>query len=175
MTSPDGTTWTVQSGIVNNDWKAVTFGDGRFVAVSVSVPGNLVMTSPDGITWTTTASAADIYWSSVTYANGLFVAVAQSGSGNRVMTSGFFSGGSASTDPATWITIAQGLPLTPAGTCVGLDDKAVGYGTGLSGGWQRSWEPWVNPTIGTNGQRVGGWGCIRTLVNKGGQSWQIAG
>lgn len=79
----------------------------------------------------------------MTYSNGLFVAIAFSGTGNRAMTSGFF-GGAASADPANWITIPLGLPLSARGTCDGLDDKVVAYGTGLTGGWQRAWEPWVN-------------------------------
>ena len=125
-----------------------------------------------GFTWTGQTSAADISWQSVTYGNGLFVAVSDSGSGNRVMTSGLFGGAVA--DPASWITIFQGLPLSAAGTCDGLDDKVVAYGTGLTGGWQRGWEPWVNTTLGANGERIGGWACIRTLINKGGLTWSIA-
>jgi len=131
------------------------------------------MTSPDAIVWTSRASAADNSWTSVTYGNGLFVAIAYTGTGNRVMTSGLF-GGTASADPANWITIFQGLPLSATGTCDGLDDKVVAYGTGLTGGWQRGWEPWVNTTIGADGQRIGGWACIRTLINKGGSTWMIA-
>ena len=78
------------------------------------------------------------------------------------------------TPDAQWTITPQGLPLSATGTCESLDDKAVAYGTGLTGGWRRSWEPWVNTTLGANGQRIGGWGCIRTLVNKGGSTWTIA-
>lgn len=78
------------------------------------------------------------------------------------------------TQDAQWTTIPQGLPLSATGTCDALDDKAVAYGTGLTGGWKRSWEPWVNTTIGANGQRIGGWACTRTLINKGGLTWTIA-
>ena len=78
------------------------------------------------------------------------------------------------TQDAQWTAIPQGLPLSATGTCDALDDKAVAYGTGLTGGWKRSWEPWVNSTIGANGQRIGGWACTRTLINKGGLTWTIA-
>ena len=78
------------------------------------------------------------------------------------------------TQDAQWTAIPQGLPLSATGTCDALDDKAVAYGTGLTGGWKRSWEPWVNTTIGANGQRIGGWACTRTLINKGGLTWTIA-
>ena len=167
-----GFTWTSQTSPVNY-WTAVTYGNGLFVAVASTGTGNRVMTSPDGITWTIRTSAANNFWSSVTYGGGLFVAVAQDGTGNRVMTSGIF-GGAATVDPTKWITIPQGLPLSATGTCDALDDKSVSYGTGLTGGWRRSWEPWVNTTIGANGQRIGGWACIRTLINKGGSTWTIA-
>ncbi|MSW67064.1 MAG: hypothetical protein F2820_07360 [Actinobacteria bacterium] len=33
---------------------------------------------------------------------------------------------------------------------------------------------WVNPTLGPDGQRIGGWGCIRTMINKGNGVWEIA-
>ncbi len=87
MTSPDGINWTIRTSAADNNWISVTYGNGLFVAVSISGTGNRVMTSPDGITWTIRTSAADNQWSSVTYGNGLFVAVAVSGTGNRVMTS----------------------------------------------------------------------------------------
>ncbi|MEI7453649.1 MAG: hypothetical protein WCK04_05430 [Actinomycetes bacterium] len=77
------------------------------------------------------------------------------------------------TQDAHWTTIPQALPLSATGTCDALDDKPVAYGTGLTGGWKRSWEP-VNTTIGANGQRIGGWACTRTLINKGGSTWSIA-
>jgi hypothetical protein len=88
MTSPDGITWTIRTSAADNNWVAVTYGNGLFVAVAESGSGNRVMTSPDGITWTIRTSAADNSWYAVTYGNGVFVAVAYTGSGNRVMTSG---------------------------------------------------------------------------------------
>ena len=169
MTSPDGIVWTSRTSAADNRWESVTYGGGLFVAVAANGAGNRVMTSPDGIVWTSRASAADNSWTSVTYGNGVFVAIAYTGSGNRVMTSGIV-GGSGTAE----ITVLQGLPLSATGTCEALDDKAVAYGTGLTGGWQRSWEPWVNTTIGADGQRVGGWACIRTLINRGGSAWMIA-
>jgi predicted RecA/RadA family phage recombinase len=87
MTSPDGIAWTIRTSAADNDWSAVTYGNGLFVAVASTGTGNRVMTSPDGTTWTIRTSAADNSWSAVTYGNGLFVAVASSGTGDRVMTS----------------------------------------------------------------------------------------
>ena len=85
--SPDGVDWTSRTSAADNQWLSVTYGNGIFVAVSISGIDNRVMTSPDGITWTIRTSAADNDWTSVTYGNDLFVAVAMTGTGNRVMTS----------------------------------------------------------------------------------------
>jgi len=87
MTSPDGITWTLRTSAADNDWYSVCYGNGLFVAVSITGTGNRVMTSPDGITWTARTSAANNNWYSVTYGNGMFVAVSITGTGNRVMTS----------------------------------------------------------------------------------------
>ena len=83
----DGVIWTSRTSAADNSWRGVTYGNGTFVATSITGSGNRVMTSPDGITWTSRTSAADNNWYSVTYGNGLFVAVSDSGSGDRVMTS----------------------------------------------------------------------------------------
>ena len=80
--------WTSRTSAADNWWNSVTYGNGLFVAVSQTGPGNRVMTSPDGITWTSRTSAANNDWNSVTYGNGLFVAVSDSGTvATRVMTS----------------------------------------------------------------------------------------
>lgn len=88
MTSPDGINWTLRTGILDNQWTSVCYGNGLFVAVA-DYGANCVMISRDGITWGAGPSASDfIGWSWVTYGNGLFVAVARSGGTNtRVMTS----------------------------------------------------------------------------------------
>jgi len=107
MYSPDGITWTLGTGAINNRWKSVTFGGGWFVAVATSGTGNRVMTSADGITWTSRTSATDSAWWGVAFGNvgrGLFVAVAPSSTAlATVMTSEFTSE----------MTETQGAPLTP--------------------------------------------------------------
>ena len=86
MTSPEGIAWTARAAAEANVWRAVTYGNGLFVAVAFDGT-NRVMTSPDGITWTARVAAENNNWYGVTYGNGLFVAVAYNGT-NRVMTSG---------------------------------------------------------------------------------------
>ncbi|MBI1834119.1 MAG: hypothetical protein HYR90_04840, partial [Candidatus Andersenbacteria bacterium] len=91
-----GTSWTSRTSAADNNWNAITYGNGLFVATANTGIGNRVMTSPDGINWTIRTSPADNSWVSVTYGNGLFVAVAcgvgdpgncDATAGNRVMTS----------------------------------------------------------------------------------------
>ena len=66
-----GNTWT-DVGTTQYPWKAITFGNGRFVAV-----GNdgYVMYSTDGYNWTNGDREIGHDWESVTYGNGKFVAV----------------------------------------------------------------------------------------------------
>lgn len=66
------------------------------------------------------------------------------------------------------IVVRQGVPMPSTGSCDGLDDVEYAWGTGISGGWQRAWEPWA----GNEGAR-GGWACIRALKNTGGHQWSI--
>ena len=80
-----GVTWTARAAAEQNVWRAVTYGNGLFVAVASSGT-NRVMTSPDGITWTPRSATEANTWRSVTYGDGRFVAVAANGT-NRVMTS----------------------------------------------------------------------------------------
>lgn len=65
-----------------------------------------------------------------------------------------------------WTVIRQGVPLPSAGTCAMVADSDHAWGTGLTGGWFKSWAPWVDGGLG-------GWACSRTLVNKGGFTWVI--
>jgi hypothetical protein len=81
------TTWDLPVGFVPMEqWQAVTYGDGTFLAVGDSGNGTRAMSSDDGYTWTTQTSPGN-NWRSVAHGGGLFVAVAGNGTGNRVMTS----------------------------------------------------------------------------------------
>lgn len=66
----------------------------------------------------------------------------------------------------------QGLPMPNSGSCADVQDADYSWGTGLSGGWQKSWQPWVRAE--GSAESVGGWACIRTLQNTGGETWVIA-
>lgn len=91
-TSADGITWTERTNPNTNTWRAVTYGNGRFVAVAGSTLGNdpRVMHSPDGITWTETIyddATIQHDWKTVKWIEELKLFVAGGGSGGYIMTS----------------------------------------------------------------------------------------
>ena len=68
--------WKGNTLPANTDWKSVTYGDGKYVAVAFNSDKGAYST--DGITWTEMSMPASRDWASVTYGDGKFVAVAQS-------------------------------------------------------------------------------------------------
>ena len=72
--STDGITWSNDNvvGPPMATWQSLTYGDGKFVAVSSA---GYVMCSSDGLNWTADQSAIAPVGSGVVYGNGLFVAV----------------------------------------------------------------------------------------------------
>lgn len=65
--------------------------------------------------------------------------------------------------------VFQALPTPSSGNCADVKDAAYAWGTRLTGGWQKSWQPWAGPA-GSHG----GWACARTLVMLDGSRWSIA-
>jgi phosphodiesterase/alkaline phosphatase D-like protein len=103
------------------EWYAVTFGEGTFVAVSTTGT-NRVMTSTNGVTWqghqvlNSGGGANDSLWRSVAYGNGRFVAVAgNNASEPKVMYSD---------NGSTWTTSACTPPV--ANTSL----YSIAYGAG---------------------------------------------
>ena len=78
------------------------------------------------------------------------------------------------TTPSTLI-IRQALPLPASGTCIDITPEQntfAAYGTGVSNGWSKGWEPWVNKTLDARGESIGGFACVRYLINTGGANWR---
>ena len=94
--STDGSEWRTSLLPESGYWQSVTYGDGKFVAVTYYSPtSELSASSTDGITWTTSASLPiSSSWQSVTYGDGKFVAVAY--------TSNTGESSAYSTDGITW-------------------------------------------------------------------------
>ncbi len=80
-----GETWTEVEAPAAQSWQSITYGNGRFVAISSS-GSQRVMYSDDGYNWIGVFSLTTNSWQAVTYGNGLFVAVAVDGT-DRIMTS----------------------------------------------------------------------------------------
>lgn len=75
--STDGVNWIQTTLPASADWRSVTYGDGKFVAVAGSSNNTIAAYSTDGINWTQGQPLpASANWYSVTYGNGKFVAVA---------------------------------------------------------------------------------------------------
>ena len=70
----DGSTWTARTLPSSANWRAITYGNGVFVAVATG--STSAATSSDGITWTGRTLPSALSWYSVTFANGTFVAIA---------------------------------------------------------------------------------------------------
>ena len=73
-----GPVWTTQSSGLTDDFSAVAYGNGTFVAVGWDAT---VATSPDGITWTPRETGVTGNWYDITFGNGIFVAVGETGDG----------------------------------------------------------------------------------------------
>ena len=72
MTSPDGITWT-SGGSTGFDTRAVSFGNGTFVANGIKSP--YVVTSTDGSSWTGATGTHKAQFYGGTFGNNMFVAV----------------------------------------------------------------------------------------------------
>ena len=68
--SANGHSWTSATGPAG-PWTALTFGEGRFVAVSSA---GQIDTSTNGMQWTQASHHANFDFTSVAYGNGRFVA-----------------------------------------------------------------------------------------------------
>lgn len=71
--SEDGVTWTSFTFPSDGEWRGVTCGNGRFVAVRRNAP--IAAYSDDGVTWTGSTFPSSGIWVAVAYGNGLYVTI----------------------------------------------------------------------------------------------------
>ncbi|QGH73375.1 MAG: collagen triple helix repeat motif-containing protein [Podoviridae sp. cty5g4] len=135
--SADGINWTTSAIPINNDWRAIAYGDGMFVVTGVSGAGNRVMTSPDGSNWTLRTSVGDVSWNAVAFGDGRFVAVAAEG---WVMTSGDGIGWTLRIPSAfnEWQGIAYGNGRFVAVANHGTFDRVMWSSDGIN--WTSLWQ-----------------------------------
>lgn len=127
----------------------------------------------DGSTWSTIGTGTNEYVSTLALdLNGSLFAGGNFSTAGGI-TSNFIARwmqtSSPVSDPSQWVVIQQALVLPDSGKCSDWagEDMEFAYGSGVSGGWHRSWQPWVDPTLSHDGARTGGWACARTLVHDG--------
>jgi polyisoprenoid-binding protein YceI len=99
--SIDGIEWTaVEILDPAYRWGGVTYGNGKFIVVSMA---KVAAYSSDGINWIQTALPAEAEWLDVTYGNGMFVAVGLQSSVDAGESDWSYRGIAAySTDGVTW-------------------------------------------------------------------------
>lgn len=163
--STDGVTWTRYTPSFQIQLKAITYGNGLFVAVANSGAVNRLATSPDGINWTQRTPAANNDWQSVAYGNGKFVAISSNGT-NRTMYS---------TDGINW----TGIAVTPNSNSIIFADGKFTTGKNYS----TDGISWTNSTLEFipfgiaygNGLfiAVGQSGTNRIAISTDGITWQL--
>jgi hypothetical protein len=72
--STDGVTWENNAMPVISQWGAITYGNGKFVALRRDSSDGYY--SVDGVTWVAMTVPSSAYWSAITYGNDKFVAFA---------------------------------------------------------------------------------------------------
>jgi autotransporter-associated beta strand protein len=168
MVSPDGFTWTLNSGTFLSNCTSVTYGNNLFVAVS-STDG--VMTSSNGIDWVYVMSLYDS-WTSVTYGNNLFVAVASTGG---VMASpdgiNWTFGTSAANNNWTSVTFGNDRFVAVASTGTGNRVMISFNGSTWTSGTSVD-NNWTSVTYGNNiFVAVASSGTNRVMTSSDGLSW----
>ncbi len=119
LSSPDGTNWASHSTAVFATMNAVTYGNGRFVAVGLN---GTAQASADGTNWVA-ASPLPVTMYGVTYANGRFVGAGTGG--NAEIRS--------SADGTNW-TLNASIPSQPLNAIAYGDGRFVAVGQSPRGG-----------------------------------------
>jgi surface protein len=88
------------------NWKSITYGNGRFVAVASY--STKAAYSDDGITWTETTLPSSVNWYSVTYGNGRFVAVASNSTASAYSDDGITWNAATLPSSTNWYSVTCG-------------------------------------------------------------------
>jgi hypothetical protein len=65
------------------------------------------------------------------------------------------------TDDSPAPRFLQAIAMPSTGSCHSINDGALSWNTGLTGGWISAWQEWMTNDAG---DRVGGWGCSRVMA-----------
>ena len=112
----------------SKQWKSVTYGDGKFVAIespgsySSSTPPNVVAYSTDGVNWTSMSMPSIAFWFSIAYGDDKFVAVASQSDKSAYVPLTFLKVFTDTLSPTTASTVysapftSSALTITSVGT-----------------------------------------------------------
>jgi hypothetical protein len=170
-----GQYWTAHQATEANFWSSVTYGNGKFVAVSRNGQTR-VMSSSNGIDWSPSSATEFNSWISVTFGNGRFVAVARDGQ-NRVMSStdgvNWISGTGNSINASSWnaVTFGNGRFVAVA---TGGSNRIMSSTDGVN--WDLHQAPetnsWWSVTYGKGKfVAVGSLGSNRIMLSADGINW----
>jgi len=98
--------WTASTLPSSASWWAVTYGDGKFVAVANNSDKSAYST--DGINWTASTLPSSANWQAVTYGDGKFVAVASDSDTSAYSTDGINWTASTLPSSAWWWAVTYG-------------------------------------------------------------------
>ncbi len=105
----DGLRWVSALSSSNNNWGAVAFGAGTFVAISASSTSSSVMYSTSTDYWVQATATTTNGWTAITYGKGMFVVVASTSSLYPVMTSSTGASWVSRSAPTnTWKSVVYG-------------------------------------------------------------------
>ena len=133
--STDGITWTgsTMPTPTTANWYSVTYGNGKFVAISNGY--DYVAYSTDGVTWTATTLPSSDRWVAVTYGNGVFVAICELSSKAAYSTDGITWTQTALPSSAKWSSVTYGNDKFVA---IAQNSNEVAYSTdGIT--WLYKW------------------------------------
>jgi hypothetical protein len=139
MLSMNGDTWVPPKIPQGSDWRSVTYGSGKFVAVSYS--GNAMLSTDGGDTWAYATTSLSGNWQSVTYGDGKFVAVSDNaGAGAMLSTDGDTWAYATTPQSGDWFSVTYGdgkfVAVGGLGTMVSTDGDTWAYATTpQSGDW----------------------------------------
>lgn len=150
--SADGAKWTATGALTTSgDWRALTFGNDRFVALSYNSTNSNYST--DGTSWTAGgALPAARNWTSITYGEGTFVAVASGNASGAYSTDGGITWNDTTMpSAASWSSVTYGNGTFVA-VATGPSTSAAYSADGIT--WQASTLPasrsWVGVAFGNN-------------------------
>jgi hypothetical protein len=158
-----GDNWNSGSGLPNAAWTGLTYGAGRFVAVSNGGGGGSTVAaySLDGINWVSSTLPANTTWSSIAFGNNIFVAVS-----NTISSTAY------SLDGITWytsnLTFAADKIMYGQGIFVAL------LGSDISAWISENGRSWKKKTVSADSYICGAFGFATSSANYLGQFVTLA-